>query len=154
MISILGSLLGFGTSFVPKVLKSIDDRAERKHQLEVMKMQAELQKQGVALDIKKLQAEADVAEAKGIYEHDASLKGGKVIDALRAAVRPVITYCFFGLFLAIKIAYLVTLLNSGNDWTTALPLLWDEETAALFAAIVSFWFGNRAVSKYYDKIKK
>jgi hypothetical protein len=154
MISILGSLLGFGTSFVPKLLKSMDDRAERKHQLELMKMQADLQAKGVALDIKKLQAEADVAEAKGIYEHDKSLDGGSFINAMRAAVRPVITYCFFGLFLAIKIAYLVTLLRSGNDWTVALPLLWDDETAALFAAIVSFWFGNRAVSKYYDKVKK
>jgi hypothetical protein len=131
----------------------MDDRADRKHQLELMKMQADLQAKGVALDIKKLHAEADVAEAKGIYEHDRSLDGGKFINAMRAAVRPVITYLFFALFISIKVSYLITLINSGNDWTTALPLLWDDETAALFAAIVSFWFGNRAVSKYYDRKK-
>jgi len=27
-------------------------------------------------------------------------------------------------------------------------LMWSQETQALFAAVMSFWFGNRAVSKY------
>jgi hypothetical protein len=35
----------------------------------------------------------------------------------------------------------------------ALSLIWDESTAGLFAAIMSFWFGNRAVSKYVRNVK-
>jgi len=30
----------------------------------------------------------------------------------------------------------------------ALPRIWDQETQALFAAVMSFWFGNRALSKF------
>jgi hypothetical protein len=37
----------------------------------------------------------------------------------------------------------------GGNWTDAVPLMWTQETQGLFAAIMSFWFGNRAVSKYY-----
>jgi hypothetical protein len=29
----------------------------------------------------------------------------------------------------------------------ALPQVWDAETAALFAAVVSFWFGARSLAK-------
>ena len=44
--------------------------------------------------------------------------------------------------------------NQGIDWTTALEVSWDAETQALFAAIMSFWFGNRAMSKARTAIKK
>jgi len=39
------------------------------------------------------------------------------------------------------------------DLAGALNVIWDDNTAGLFAAIMSFWFGNRAVSKYYG-VKK
>jgi hypothetical protein len=41
----------------------------------------------------------------------------------------------------------------GGNWADAVPLMWTAETQGLFAAIMSFWFGNRAVSKYYG-VKK
>lgn len=33
------------------------------------------------------------------------------------------------------------------DWSTALGKAWVDETAAIFGAIMAFWFGNRAMSK-------
>jgi len=42
----------------------------------------------------------------------------------------------------------VKVLESGGDWKDAVTLMWTPETQGLFAAIMSFWFGNRAVSKY------
>jgi len=62
-------------------------------------------------------------------------------------VRPVITYCFFGLFLAIEITLLREALKSGMEVAEALMVLWDEDTKAIFAAIISFWFGSRAIDK-------
>ena len=53
-----------------------------------------------------------------------------------------------GAFLAVKWALMYSLIaNQGIDWTTALDVAWDAETQALFAAIMSFWFGNRAMGK-------
>jgi hypothetical protein len=43
---------------------------------------------------------------------------------------------------------LLALLDTGHEIGRALSLIWDDATAGLFAAIMSFWFGNRAVSKY------
>jgi hypothetical protein len=39
-------------------------------------------------------------------------------------------------------------MGQGNDLGRSLSLIWDDATSGLFAAIISFWFGGRAVSKY------
>ena len=91
--------------------------------------------------------EADIKEAEGLYAHD-KIDAGGFINALRGSVRPVLTYCFFGLFVAIKVVALLAFMESGSELGDALTLIWDDATAGLFAAIMSFWFGNRAVSKY------
>ena len=105
------------------------------------------------LKIKELDAQADITESEEIYKHD-TIDSGKFINALRGSVRPVITYAFFGLFVAIKVTALMSLLNqTGVSLNMALDTVWDDQTAGLFAAIMSFWFGNRAVSKYYKKEK-
>jgi hypothetical protein len=141
MMSLLGSLLGFGTSFLPEVLNYFKANQEHKQRLELMKAQSELR-------LKELDFEADIEESKGIYEHDRSIDAGGFVNALRGSVRPVITYAFFGLFCAVEAVIVVKVLDSGGDWKAAVELLWSSETQGLFAAIMSFWFGNRAVSKY------
>ena len=35
----------------------------------------------------------------------------------------------------------------GMDLSAGLLEIWDDETQAIFAAIIAFWFGNRAMSK-------
>jgi hypothetical protein len=141
MMSLLGSLLGFGTSFLPEVLNYFKANQEHKQRLELMKAQSELR-------LKELDFEADIEESKGIYEHDRSIDAGGFVNALRGSVRPVITYAFFGLFCAVEAVIVIKVLDSGGDWKAAVELLWSGETQGLFAAIMSFWFGNRAVSKY------
>ena len=42
MITLLGSLLGFGTSFLPEVLNYFKRGQEQKHELQRMKMEIEL----------------------------------------------------------------------------------------------------------------
>ena len=66
---------------------------------------------------------------------------------LQKSVRPVITYAFFGLFATIEITLLMDAVEKGVEFSDAVKLLWDDETKAIFAAIISFWFGSRAVEK-------
>ena len=140
MITLLGSLLGFGTSFLPEVLNYFKANQEHKHNMEMMTRRSELQ-------LEVMDKQAEIKETEGLYKHD-SMDAGGFINALRGSVRPVITYVFFGLFIAIKITAIVALMNSGNDLGRSLSLIWDDQTAGLFAAIMSFWFGGRAISKY------
>ena len=147
MITLLGSLLGFGTSFLPEVLNYFKAGQNHKHKLELMKVEMEMMSKRSELKLQLLDKEADIKETEGLYKHD-SIDAGGFINALRGSVRPVITYCFFALFVGVKVTALLALLDVGHDMGRALSLIWDDATAGLFAAIMSFWFGNRAVSKY------
>ena len=75
-----------------------------------------------------------------------------VLDFLRSSVRPVLTYGFFVLFVYVKLVALKQAL--AVDHTHAidlLPIVWDEGTEALFAAVLSFWFGSRAIARFRQK---
>ena len=149
MMTIIGSLLGFGTSFLPEVLNYFKRGQEQKYELQRMQMQMELMAKKSELKISELDKEAEIKETEGLYKHD-DVDAGGFINALRGSVRPTITYAFFGVFVAIKVTALLSLMNqSGVSLNMALDTIWDDQTAGLFAAIMSFWFGNRAVSKYY-----
>ena len=149
MMTIIGSLLGFGTSFLPEVLNYFKRGQEQKYELQRMQMEMELMAKRSELNIAELDKEAEIKETEGLYKHD-NVDAGGFINALRGSVRPIITYDFFGLFVAIKVTALLSLMNqTGVSLNMSLDTIWDDQTAGLFAAIMSFWFGNRAVSKYY-----
>lgn len=80
-------------------------------------------------------AAADIRELRGLLEAFNTAKH----TAWETLVRMVTT----GFILA-----LVTLLQTdGVTLAAALQATWDEETQALFAAVMSFWFGSRQISK-------
>ena len=151
MISLLGSLLGFGTSFLPSILDFFKQAQAHKQKLEMMKMQSELLEKKSALRLQELDKQAEIKEVEGLYKHDASLDGGKFVNALRSSVRPVITYIFMGLFIAVEVSIIAKFMETGGDWTEAVNLLWSDEVAGLWSAILAFWFGNRAISKFQSK---
>ena len=151
MISLLGSLLGFGTSFMPSILDFFKQAQAHKQKLEMMKLQSELLEKKSALRLQELDKQAEIKEVEGLYKHDASLDGGKFVNALRSSVRPVITYIFMGLFIAVEVSIIVKFMETGGDWTEAVNLLWSDEVAGLWSAILAFWFGNRAISKFQSK---
>ena len=149
MMTLLGSLLGFGTSFLPEILNYFKRGQEQKHELQRMQMEMELMAKRSELKVQELDKEAEIKETEGLYQHD-SVDAGGFINALRGSVRPIITYAFFSLFVAIKATALISLLSLPEiELNMALNMIWDDQTAGLFAAIMSFWFGNRAVGKYY-----
>ena len=148
MISLIGSVIGFTTGFLSEVLNFFKRKQEHAQKLEMMRLQLEMAGKRSELRLLELDREADIAEAHGIYDHDRSLDSGKFINAIRGSVRPVITYAFFLMFCATEAVIVVKVLNSGGNWMDAVTLMWSQETQALFAAVMSFWFGNRAVSKY------
>jgi hypothetical protein len=108
----------------------------------------EMQRQGHTQRLEEIAVAADVAESQALYRHDAQPSGVKWVDGLRASVRPMITYAFFALFAAVKGSGLYLLIAvEGLALAQALPQVWDGETAALFAAVVSFWFGAWSLAK-------
>ena len=147
-MSLLGTALGFGTSIIPEVLGYFKQGQQNKQDLAMLEAKAKYASQLSTLKIAELDAEADIAETKGIYEHDRSIDAGDFVNALRGSVRPVITYAFFILFSTVKGVTLYTMVTTeGMDLSAGMLAVWDEETQAIFSAIIAFWFGNRAMSK-------
>jgi hypothetical protein len=93
--------------------------------------------------------DAQQAEMSAIYAHDTALSEGtsQWMKDFRASVRPVITYGFFFLLVGIDGVLAYKGLTSGVEFNALADQLWDNETQALFAAILSFHFGGRAFSK-------
>ena len=151
MIALLGSLLGFGTSFLPQILGFFQQKQDHKNKIELLKLQGELASLGVHDEIAKLDKQAEIAEMKAIYSYANPSKG--FASGLSASVRPVITYAFFALFLATKTAVIMMVLENGGDWKEGINMVFNDETQALFSAIISFWFGNRSVNKFMERKK-
>jgi hypothetical protein len=148
MLSLLGSLLGFLGSALPEFFKLFRESQDRKHELAIFDRQLEQQKLGHTQRLEEIQVQADVAETQALYNYANRATGVPWVEALQASVRPVITYAFFAVFATVKLAMLVGFMNeSGIAFGAALQLVWDEETQALFAAVMSFWFGARALQK-------
>ena len=148
MISLLGTLMGFGTSIVPEILGYFKQKQANEQQLKMLEAKAKYADQISKLKVEELDAEAEIAETKGLYAHDRSIDAGGFINGLRGSVRPVITYMFFLMFASVKGTMIYAMISNQNiDWTMAVDTAWDDETAAIFSAIIAFWFGNRAMSK-------
>jgi len=146
MLSLLGSLLGFGTSFLPKVMDFFQDKQDKKHELAVMEVQI---RQQIELATQKLEAvnvEADIREIEALQK-SMQPTGSNLIDGYRATVRPTITYAFFLLFIFVEVAAYLSLTAAGISGLDAVQTIWDQETKALFAAVISFWFGGRAIAR-------
>ena len=148
MMTLLGSALGFASSFLPEVLNVFKQKQEHKQQLERMKLEMDLMSRRSELQLTMLDKKAEIAEVEGLYAHDASIDAGGFVNALRGSVRPVITYAFFGLFALTEAVIMLKVLRAGDDWTQAVELMWTPEVSGLFAACLSFWFGGRSISKY------
>lgn len=145
---IIGSLLGFGSSVVPAITDHFKSKRLMEFELKKMEKMAELRKAGYDHEIKQFREMGLHQEQQALIEHDIAItKGTGFISGLQKSVRPVITYCFFFLFAAIEYTLLQEAIENGMSLTQALNVLWDDDTKAIFAAIISFWFGSRAVEK-------
>ena len=155
MLSLLGTLLGFSTSIVPEVLGYFKQRQANAQELSMLEAKAKYATTLSELKVQELDIEAEIAETKGLYAHDQSLDSGTFVNALRGSVRPVLTYLFFIMFATVKGTLLYTAVTTeGINFETAVLMIWDGETQAIFSAIVAFWFGNRAMSKARAYINK
>ena len=148
MLSLLGTLLGFGTSIVPEILGYFKQSQVNKQELAMLEAKAKYAEQLSTLKVQELDAQAEIEETKGLYAHDRSIDAGGFVNGLRGSVRPVLTYAFFALFATCKGVTLYAMVNThGMDLSVGLLEIWDGETQAIFSAIIAFWFGNRAMSK-------
>lgn len=146
MITLLGSLLGFISATFPSLLKLWQDKSDKQHEITLLKMQMEQQAQGHTERLDEINAQADITESAALYKTYTT--GIDWVDALNGTVRPVIAYAFFVLYALVKLLSYAAVAHSNSvPFVVLHDTLWTEDDAAIFAGIISFYFGQRAMAK-------
>ena len=143
MLTLLGSLLGFLSAGLPKLFEFFQQKQDNQLKMQMLQAQIEARKSNQEFDLKMFHEKKDFDEQKILIEHDIAMKD----NWLSSSVRPIITYLFFFIFAAVKISMIWHAISTGTDFYSAMQMTWDDETQAIFAAIISFWFGSRAMQK-------
>ena len=139
MISILGSVLGFSTSFLPKILNIFEEKQKFKNQMALMTAQSKMKQSELA-------SLAKIQQNKSIYEHDQKVienTTSNFINNLRSSVRPILTYCFFLTYVGFKIVIIAIAIQEGDDTLKAIRSSYGDEDFGLLSICVSFWFGSK-----------
>jgi len=142
MLTILGSIIGFVTSTGPGIFKTIMDAKQhardQEHELKLMAQQSADRRDEAVITSAGL---ANIAVQESSQEN---IKRASVwVVNLSATVRPVIAYAFFFLFATLSILAAFDVISEGH-----FSEIWTEEIQAIFAAIISFYYGNRLTSKW------
>ena len=160
MFTLLTTLVSFLAGGLPKLMDFFQDKSDKKHELDLVKMQTEREmlmlKEGYIAQAKveeirteKIAIQSAEKERESLYAHDIAIGQGAstwVINS-RAMVRPAITYGMFILFAFVEIFGFMYAWKTGVDFSIALDVLWDDETQIVWASVVSFWFGTQAFSR-------
>lgn len=155
MLTLLSTIFGIFSGLLPGFLRMWERRYEQVHEERMLKIKLEGMAKGVELTAQMEDSRNLVREGIDLRAHDSTLAGNSNIETLRASVRPIITYLFFGLFCFIKILAAVILMVKGIPPGEVLSQVWGETETVLLAAVLSFWFGSRVTTKLEElSIKK
>jgi hypothetical protein len=157
MITLMSAFVGFLSAALPEFLALFREQKDKKHELALLELQLAYDREKLAMGHGARLEEIRVAAENN--EHHALNKrmqrtGVAWVDALGGTVRPVITYLFFLLYACVKIAQWRLLVVPSLPWhepltsAQALVIIWTADDMALFTAIIAFWFGQRAISKF------
>ena len=151
---LLGSIFGGLFRLAPEVLKFLDRKNERQHELKMFEQQCQLEQMRGAQKLQEIGAQHAMAVDAGVLD---ALKGaidqqtemvkaaGGWVASLSASVRPVVTYwvLFIWSFVHIWFAW--------NAWLQGMPPVevfktaMSPDFAALVAGTINFWFLDRTL---------
>ena len=149
MISLLSSLLDFGSSLIGPVLEAWNKSSDQKHELAMLHAQAEVQSKIQDQKLEATMVEADMAEIVAAHKEQASTvrKGPQWLAALSGSVRPVVTYLIIIEWLGINWAIAWIIMDEHGISVENLRAVLDTDFMGLVSCVVAFWFGNRTFGK-------
>lgn len=153
---VVGSLLGGMFRLAPEVLKWLDRKNERAHELAMFDRQCDLEKARGDQKLAEIGAQRDAAidsgamEAfKAAIEQQTSMTkaAGGWVASLSASVRPVMTYYILALYGAAKTASLILAYQMNQNMAEVLVKAWGPDDMALLSGVINFWILDRTLAK-------
>jgi hypothetical protein len=150
---LLGSIFGGLFRLAPEVLKFLDKKNERQHELSMFQLQTDLEKMRGEFKVEEKYVDYSIQQMdtiKAAFQEQAETAkaAGWFVAAISALVRPGVTWALFVMYASVKTAALVIAFQTGANWVDVVTKVWDEDDFALFNMCVSFWFVGRSIEKY------
>lgn len=146
--TLFGSFLGGTFRLLPEFLKVWDRKGEREHELKLLNAEMEFARLRETLQLRKSETEAVGLEVESIgiaaeEQGKTARYAGKIIAAISALVRPVVTYAFVIVYFVVKLAAYLLALEQGGGWKEVLVSMWTKDDMAMLMMILTFWFVGR-----------
>ena len=145
MMAAIAAILGFLSSTAPMLVQWLTLKENNAQAIRMEELRQQGEKLKIAGEVDIANTQADVRQADHIYDFANGASGYPWVDAMAAFIRPFVTLVFFLFFILMEIGLFIYGVNSGYDLGQLVKLLWDENTQAIFGAIMGFWFGNRLI---------
>lgn len=142
MLALWASIIGLISGIIPAAVKIWELKIKNDHDREILKLRLQALAAGLTRD------RDLVDEGTSLRNHDSGIVYTGFWATLRASIRPTITYLFFFLFLAVKIAVLLLMWDKNYDPIALMNAILDDNTFSIFCSVVGFYFGSRAMTKF------
>jgi len=150
--SLLGGLFGGIFRLAPEVLKWLDRKDERKHELDMLSKEMDFAKLRAEQAMHTVDAQVDMAQMDAIGkalegQAQMAIAAGKFVAGLSALVRPLVTYWVVALWSSVKIASMVLVYQTNGSWQEMLIRNWGPDDNAILSLLLVFWFVGRSIDK-------
>lgn len=149
---LLGSIFGGLFRLAPEVLKWLDRASERKHELEMFKLQTDLEKMRGEYRLEHRYVDHGIAQLDAINEAfvqqgKADAKAYKWVASLSALVRPGITWLLFGMYMVFKAVSMSYAIDSSIPWKEFVLNTWTSDDFSMLMMILTFWYVGRSIER-------
>lgn len=150
--TLFGGVLGGLFRIAPEILKWLDRKGDREHELAMLKAEMDFAKVKGEIVMRQTEATMTVAEMDAMaqaYKEQSQTASNSYrwVSAASALVRPSVTYAFVIFYFAVKVATFFMAVSQGGHWATILISMWNQEDMAMLTLILTFWFVGRVWEK-------
>jgi len=153
---LLGSIFGGLFRLAPEVLKWLDRKNERHHELAMFSRQCELEAQRGAQKLAEIGAQREAAIDTGItaafqaainQQAEMVKAAGGWAASLSASVRPVVTYWILGIWSFVHVWFAYNAWASGAAPEVVFATMMTADMSALVSGTLNYWFLDRTLAK-------
>jgi hypothetical protein len=153
---IFGSLLGGIFRLAPEVLKFLDKKNERGHELEMFNRQCELEAQRGQQKMAEIGAQHEATVDAGVMnafnaaiesQTEMAKAAGGWAASLSASVRPVVTYWILLVWSCVHFWMAYSSWRTGMEPTEVFKLMMSADFSALVSGTLNYWFLDRTLAK-------
>lgn len=153
---VLGSLIGGLFRLAPELLKFLDRKNERLHELKMFEQQCQLEHMRGSQKLQEIGAVHNMAVDVGVLDAfksaveqqtEMAKAAGGWVASLSASVRPVVTYWVLGIWSFAHMWFAWMAYRTGLDPAEVFKQVMSADFAALVSGTLNYWFLDRTLKQ-------